>query len=264
MAAHWSEDVLGATTHSIMTRSRPRRSKAGQIAPVLTSGLIVEFAGVLFDPSPWRRWLFQLVVKMGLQAHYQTFNRLWDADYEDDVNCGRRDYWTALRLYLVTAGLTHQQVDEVEAAGRFKYLQLEYDARPLPGVLPTLSQLAQRGCKLVLLANVAANRVELHERLRRLQLADKFQAVVCREDLQGAALKDRRERVRLAAAAVGQSATTMTFVSCKAAQLRAAASAGARTIAFNHDSDAQADIYLDQFDQLVQVIQPARPTLTAA
>ncbi len=69
---------------------------------------------------------------------------------------------------------------------------------------------------------------------------------------------------RLAAVAIKTPVLNLAIISCDTAQLRAAASVGVRTIAFNHDTDAQADIYLDQFDQLTQVVYPRQASQSVA
>lgn len=216
-------------------------------------GLIVELSGVLFDSAAWRHWLFHLVCHLGLQTQYSAFFRVWDAEYQDLVTCGQRPYWQAMREFLLSAGLTRGQCDEVEAAGRARLNRLELDARPLPGVLTTLGQLTVRGFHLGLLVNVALDPHELAQRLARLESVGRFRAAIHPSEL-GPSV-DPSQRYRAAAKALSLPAQRVAFVGHEARQLIAASHAGLSTIAFNYDHEAVADCYLEQFDQLLGVVQ---------
>ena len=49
----------------------------------------------------------------------------------------------------------------------------------------------------------------------------------------------------------------VVFVGHDAEELAGAAAAGMMTAAFNFDRHAQADVYLDRFDQLNSLLQPS-------
>ena len=97
-------------------------------------GLIFDAEDVLYDSTVWRRWLLQLLVRMGLQTDYRSFYCAWEREYLDEVNCGRREYWEALCDYLQSAGLLPGQLDEVMAAGQARSRQIQQQSFPLsPG-----------------------------------------------------------------------------------------------------------------------------------
>jgi hypothetical protein len=58
---------------------------------------------------------------------------------------------------------------------------------------------------------------------------------------------------------MGTAVAEMAFVGHDADELGGAAGAGARTIAYNCDPDARADVYLDRFNQLTQTVQIRSP-----
>ena len=58
-----------------------------------------DVCGVLYDDTAWRRWLLQLLSRMGLHTHYVSFYRVWDCEYRDDVAWGRLAYWDAMRSH---------------------------------------------------------------------------------------------------------------------------------------------------------------------
>jgi FMN phosphatase YigB (HAD superfamily) len=85
-----------------------------------------------------------------------------------------------------------------------------------------------------------------------LGIAAYFQAVVSLHDL-GMRPTDP-QAYRAAATAMELEVSEMAFMGHDAAELAGAAAAGMRTIAFNHDAAAEADVYLDRFGQLIQVL----------
>ncbi len=82
--------------------------------------VVLDMCGVLYDDSEWKRWLLGLVTRMGLHTHYAPFFRLWDREFQRDIWCGRRDFWSAYGAFLLAAGLSPAQIDEVAAATRAK------------------------------------------------------------------------------------------------------------------------------------------------
>ncbi len=108
-------------------------------------GLLFDVADVFYDATVWRRWLLRLVGKLGLRASYADFYRSWDQKFLPDVYRGRREYTEAFQSFLLAAGLSWAQVDEVEAASRIQRQNLETNVRALPGVVKTVSELADQG-----------------------------------------------------------------------------------------------------------------------
>lgn len=250
----WNGPVLLSLSDERRRGTGVRRSMpASGREQIEAQGLLLELSGVLFDSAAWRHWLFQLVCHLGLQSQYGTFFRVWDAEYQDSVTFGVRPYWQAMREFLLSAGLTRGQCDEVEAAGRARLDRLEHDARPLPGVISTLRQLSHRGFRLGLVVNLALDARELALRLARLESAGPFQATLGPKEL--GAFATATQRYRAAARAMELPLAELAFVGHDARQLFAASHAGLTTIAFNYDHDAVADSYLDQFDQLLSLVR---------
>ncbi|HTN76833.1 MAG TPA: HAD family hydrolase [Pirellulaceae bacterium] len=227
------------------------------IATVQLSALVFDLGNVLYDASAWQRWLLQLLNRIGLHTHYEAFFRVFERDYLQAVYCGQRDYWDALRDFLLAAGLSPGRVEEVLAAGHGKYRELWDDVRPLPSVSATLAQLAARGVRLCILSNAGCSAQRLGDKLRRLGLATRFEIVLSSLDLQAA--KPAPECYQAAIAALGCPPDELGFVGQQTLELAGAGLAGMVTIAVNHNADAQADIYLDRFDQLLQVVAPRHP-----
>src|SRR5262249_39660427 len=111
----------------------------------LVQGFLFDMGDVLYDATAWRRWLLQLLSRMGLHAQYRTLFRIWDDEFLADVHRGRREYTEAFQSFLLSIGLSRAQIDEVQAASQARKRDLEAHVRPLPGVRSTIERLAARG-----------------------------------------------------------------------------------------------------------------------
>jgi FMN phosphatase YigB (HAD superfamily) len=230
-----------------------RRATATDVsARRLVSGLVLDVGNVLHDATLWRRWLIQLLARVGLQTHYQAFYRVWDREFLPEVHCGRRGYWQALHDYLVAVGLSPAQSAEVIAAGQPRWRELEADARPFPGVLATLARLTADGIRIVALANLPYSARQLQEKLGRMGLGERFTSAVTSCDL-GCA-KPQRAAYEAALERLGIPAADGAYVGHDADCLAGARSAGLWTIAVNHSADTRADVCMERFEHLAQVV----------
>ncbi|HUY91270.1 MAG TPA: HAD family hydrolase [Pirellulales bacterium] len=215
-------------------------------------GLLFDMGDVLYDATVWRRWLLQLLHRMGLHAQYRSFFKLWDCDFLDDVHCGRREYGEAFQAFLLAAGLTRGQIDEVEAASQARKRELERGVRPFPGIRGVLHRLHEAGMTLGVLSDSESTAEELQLRLNQLGIGHCFIAVVSSIDLERT--KPDPVCYRAAVAAMGLPAESTAFIGHDAEELAGARAVGMRAWAFNFDADAVADRYLVRFDELLQCI----------
>jgi FMN phosphatase YigB (HAD superfamily) len=239
----------GSRPHS----DRPDRTlgsqddKRSSAAPV--GGILFDVADVFYDASLWRRWLWRLVVRLNIPAGFPEFFRPWDERYLPDVCCGRREYTEALQAFLLAAGLTWAQVDEIEAACRIQRRNLESNVRLLPGVVKTIAQIAPLGLRLAAWSDVPFSGAKLGERLERLGLGQRFAAVISSFDLEAA--QPSSVCYSAAATALNLTPVQLAYVGHDAEHLAGAKSAGLTTIAFNYQRHAHADFYLAQFEDLL-------------
>ncbi len=229
-------------------------SLSAQVAPasVALSAMVFDVGNVLYDASAWQRWLLQLLNRIGLHTHYDAFFRVFERDYLEAVYRGERDYWEALHDFLIAAGVSQGRVEEVLAAGHGKYRELWDDVRPLPGVAATLAQLASRGVRLGVLSNVGCSAERLTAKLERLGLAKRFSVVLSSHDLHFA--KPAPECYHAAISAMNAAPEEIGFVGHETLDLAGAGVSGMMTFAVNHALDAQADVCLERFDQLLQIV----------
>ena len=224
-------------------------------------GVLFDMGNVLYDDTLWRRWVLQLLSHVGLHTNYRCFFRIWDRDYLREVHRGRREFCEAFEAFLLAAGLSRSQIDEVEAACRARLHQLEAGARPLPGVKTTLERLHQSGLTLGVLSNSEHPASVLRQRLQRFAVGGLFTTVVSSIDLKRT-LPDPACYLT-AVKAMKLPAEEVAFVGHDAAELAGAAAGGMPAIAFNFDADARADVYLARFEELLDVIG-TQPPLAAA
>jgi HAD superfamily hydrolase (TIGR01509 family) len=212
-------------------------------------GLLFDMGDVLYDATVWRRWLLQLLQRMGLHTHYRSFFKIWDCDFLNDVHCGRREYGEAFQAFLLAAGLTRGQIDEVAAASQARKRELEGNVRPFPGVRGVLGRLHSAGIVLGVLSDSECTAESLRTRLAGLGIGQYFAAIVSSVDLERT--KPDPICYRAALAAMGLTVDQAAFVGHDAEELAGARAVGLKTLAFNFDADAVADRYLARFDELL-------------
>ena len=220
-------------------------------APRPIRGLLLDACNILYDDTAWRRWLLRLLQRLGLRTEYGPFFRIFARDYLDAVHRGERPFNDALDEFLISAGLSAGQAEEVHRALESYRGHSEVNHRPLIGVRDTLSQLGCCGMKLGVLCNSEHSGAALRQRLAELLGGSPWAAVISSRDL-GRTMPDAA-CYRAALQAMQLPAADVAFVGHDALELRGAARQGLATIAFNGDRDARADIYLQRFEDLLEL-----------
>ncbi len=235
------------------------RPSARALRPV--RGLLFDPGDVLYDATLWRCWLLKLLARLGLRTNYRSFFHLWDHEYLADVYRGKRDFHQALESFLLATGLSRGQIDEVELACKSRRCQDEAAARPLAGAKATLRAVRASGTVLGVVGNYEHPAAVLAGHLDHLGLGGLFDAVVSSFDL-GATLPEP-VCYRAALAAMRLPPEQVAFVGHDSQELAGAARVGMQTIAFNFDPEAQADVYLVRFDELLELASAASRSAAA-
>ncbi len=228
------------------------------------AGLLIDLCGVLYDDSTWPRWLLKLVQRLGLHTSYTPFFRVWRREYLERVKRGELEYWQALRLFLRAAGLTHGQIDEVEAASHARRREYESGLRPMPGAANVLRRLNQLGIHLTLLSSACLDREGVCQRLDTLGLTSRFDQILAIPDLWRE--QPGRSVFQIAAERSDLALHRLGYVGRDATLLAEAGQHGIRRIAVNYDDDARADIFLSSIDRLLDAVvwdirRVAKPTV---
>lgn len=215
-------------------------------------GLLFDTGDVLYDATVWRRWLLQLLRRIGLYTNYRSFYHIWDHDFLVDVNCGRRPFHEAFQAFLLSAGLSRGQIDEIQAACKARRNEWESTARPLPGVKSTLGKLHAAGIVMGVVWDSEHTTSELLQRLERCGIGSFLPTVVSSLDL--GHVKPEPICYLTALRAMNLAAEEVAYVGHDTGDLAGAAQVGMQTIAFNFDHDAQADVFLSRFEELVELV----------
>ena len=152
-------------------------------APRPIRGLLLDAGNILYDDTAWRRWLLRLLLRLGLRTEYGPFFRIFDRDYLDAVYRGRRPFSDALDAFLVSAGLSAGQAEEVHRALDSYRHQSDTSHRPLIGVRETIAQLHASGVKLGVLCNCEDSGETIRQRLAELLGESPWAAVISSRDL---------------------------------------------------------------------------------
>ena len=184
-----SPSASAAATPSGLGGECHASSASPQDASLLSSGglevggVVIDVPDVLYDATHWRRWLLQLVNRLGVGVGYAEFYRAWDAQLLD-VHRGRREFAEVLQTFLVGFGLSWAQIDEIEAASRIQRQNLEQNVRPLAGAIRALEGLTRLNLPMVAWADAPATSARLAERLERLLPQTQFHAALTSFDLE--------------------------------------------------------------------------------
>ena len=246
----------GRLPRRLCAQTQPARGLDGPVA-----GLLFDMGDVLYDATVWRRWLLKMLGRIGLHVDYCGFFRVWDREYLVDVHRGRRELREAFRAFLQSFGLSHPQIDEVDLACQARRCQLEQSARPLPGVRATITRLHETGLVLGVLSDSQYTSTVLEQRLDRFGLGGMFASVVSSFDL--GHTKPGPVGYLKALQAMHLPPGRVAFVGHDADELSGAKAVGMHTVAFNFDTDAEADVYIARFEELLDLLGVRTPRAAA-
>jgi len=224
-------------------------------------GLMLDFGGVLYDDTVWRRWLLRLLSHLGLRAHFRSFFHVLEHEYMVQVYTGQATFCEALSRFLTSAGLSSGQIDEVLAACHGRRRALEESTRPLPGVRCTLARLKKQGLKLGLLSDSELSSDEIRGQLDRFAASDTFCSVVSSFDV--GCTKPTPICYQRTLDEMGLPGREVAYVGHDPAELEGARRLGMATIAFNAPGETVAEVHIDRFEQLAEVALPSRELAAA-
>lgn len=220
------------------------------------AAVLVELCGVLYDDSCWRRWMLQLLARMGLRTQYKPFFQTWEQAHFPRVCSGELSYWDGMREFLQSAGLSHGCVAEACAAGQSRRLQWERTIRPLPGVEATLRQLSERRTPIAVIAHASFDQATAVKKLRQLGLL----RFVDHGPLATAEIGRAGHyacRFQAAADCLGLPPERIAYVGCGLLPLLQAAEDGYHCFAFNSSLNKLPARKLRAFGQLAEITAAA-------
>ncbi len=212
--------------------------------------IVFEPAGVLYDSTPRRRWVWQLVTRLGLRISYDELFRSWDDEFLPPVYRGERRYADALHAFFASLELSAADLSELEAAVPLRTQPLEEGLRPLPGAVKILNRLSNEGLRSTVLSDCPWPGSELKEQLDGLGLGGQFGLVLTSADL--GTVKPARQNYDAVTAALGLSRQQCAIVSARTSDLAGARECGWRTIVCGVEK-IEADAAIASIVQLMEV-----------
>ncbi len=215
-------------------------------------GLLLDACNTLYDATGWRRWLLQVLRRLGLNTQYESLFYVWERDYLDAVHRGQRAPCEAIRSFLQALGLSRGQIEEVAATCEARRLRWETEIRLLPGVKNTLREISSAGIPLAVVSNTEHTSHVLRERLENMGLRNTLTAVVTSRDL-GCTKPDPR-CYNAALETLDLHAHQAAFVGHDGEELAGATRLGMQTIAFNPSQDLEANALMTRFAELTELV----------
>ena len=220
-----------------------------------------DMCNILYDNTVWRRWLLKVLSRIGVHTSYRMLFRVWDRDYLAAVHRGEISFPQAFESFLTSIGLSRGQIDEVKGACQSQRREFEATVRPLPGVKNTLMRLQASGLVLGAVGNSLYDAAALRQRLIRFGMERRFAAVISSIDLRSA--MPEAVCYTTVAGQMGLPLGEIAFVGHDTAELAGARALGMQTLAFNYDPDAEADVFLGRFDELLSAVVVLKTPLAA-
>jgi hypothetical protein len=225
---------------------------------LLPDVLLIDPAGVLYDDSVWRRWLFQLVTRMGLYTSPRLFSVTWQTEFLPAVRRRQQTYWESMQRFLLATGMTAAQIDEVCAAGQARKPELEEPICLLHDVRRALVDLRCLPIEISVLATTADAPREMRDRLSRLGIGHAFEEVATLGDLADSSRSKSGGRQHddgcdcYQTALARRDGADVLFVSADPLKLSHARRAGLRTLACGVESTTRGANTLDGIEQLAR------------
>ncbi len=216
------------------------------------AGMLLDADDVLYDTSLWRRWLVQLLARFGVHTTGACLFRLWEREYAVEVYRGQQTFTEAMEAFLLALGLRRAQRIEVLAASQGLLRTQADSTRAMPGVKTTLQRLYESGLQLAVVVNSPNPAPQIRDFLDRFGIGAFFEAVVSSGDL--GVPKPEPLPYWTALRKLSLRPEQAGFVGHDTEELAGADAVGLYTIAFNYDRDAQADVFLPRFEDLLDVV----------
>ncbi len=211
-------------------------------------GLIFDVGDILYDATPWRRWLTNELSTNGIDISYSELVQCWEILLVH-VYKGQQEYWSRFRELLSQFGLSDLKIVEIERLAKEKGMELSVNRIPMEGVTETLAKLHDRGVRLGALSDTESDCVAVRKNLAKLGIEQYFHAVVTSKDT--GFVKPESDAYLAAIVSLGLEKNECAFVGHDYDELLGAKNIQLNSIAFNYEPNAVADVYIAQFSELL-------------
>lgn len=213
--------------------------------------LIFDVGDILYDASLWRRWL---AVELSAHGETVTYDRLvetWER-FLVPVYKAQQDYWEAFEAMLSEFGLDEKDHPALIAKAKEKGQAVQVDRCPMPEVPETLAKLQSAGIKLIALSDNESGEEGVRKTLKQLGIEKYFDAVVSSFSI--GHVKPEPEAFDYAIEQSGVPKENCGFVAHDIDELEGAQHHDLFAIGYNYHPDAPADLFVENFSQLLNLI----------
>ena len=214
-------------------------------------GFIFDIGDIIYDASPWRKWLLRELRSAGVNINYMQLVARWESLLVD-VYIGKSPYWDRFDNLLSGLGINGEQASRFKEASQQKGRNVQLGRQPFPHVAKTLAKLKSLGYRVAALSDTESTAEKVGDTLRGLKVGGYFDSITTSKDC--GFCKPSTQAYEIACQSVGLSSDACAFVGHDVDELAGASLAGLTSIAFNYDPDAIADIFIDRFDQLLDFV----------
>lgn len=222
-------------------------------------GFIFDIGDVIYDASPWRKWLLRELRAKGVTLNYSQLVARWEALLAD-VYVGQASYWERFDSLLLGLGLKGECASHLKVSAQLHGKNCQVDREPFPRVVETLAELKVRGYRVAALSDTESTAEKVRCNLRSLAVEDYFDSVTTSFDCGFS--KPTSHAYKVACKSLELDHNSCAFVGHDIDELMGATLTGLTSIAFNYDPDAIADIFIDRFDQLLDLEQSSAVSLS--
>lgn len=213
--------------------------------------LIFDVGDILYDATYWRKWLSETLRQRGTAISYEGLVQEWER-FLVPVYSGKVDYWTQFEKLLSGFGLSVDQRTVLIAESKEQAKIAKSSRKAFPQVQETLSELYSKGVVLIALSDSESDKYGIMDTLDQLKIKKYFSEVLSSRDI--GMPKPNPEAYDAAVNASGVPKEFCAFVGHDIDELDGAHDFGLATIAFNYAGNAKADVYINEFRQLIDLV----------
>ena len=215
------------------------------------SALIFDVGDILFDATAWRRWLAEELSRRGKDVTYPDLVTAWEGLLVD-VYKGQAQYWDAFAKLMQHFNVSPTNVPEIVELAKQKGQSVQLERTPMPRVPKTLRQLHETGVVLVALSDTESGETGVRKILEQLGIQQYFTAVAASFDIGHA--KPEPEAFDYAIKATGVPKAQCGFVAHDIDELEGAQQHDLFAIGYNYHPDAPADVFIENFSELLGLV----------
>lgn len=219
---------------------------------MMIKAIIFDMGDIFYDATVWRRSIYKKLKAMGYMEDYDSLFDKWDR-LLIETHLGIQKYEDLFKKFILSLGFSKEQLIEIESHSNEIQKQVEENRCLFEGVKETLSELKKRGFRLAVLSNTESSESKNRERMRRLNINQYFDYVVCSVDI--GYVKPQPEAFQIVLDKLRVDQDESIYVAHDFDELRGARKFGLKCIAFNYKETVSADWHIEKFCEIIHAVR---------